>query len=312
MVRNDQQEAITLTKLEFEVVRIATVLLGSRLLFTQFLRGAFMNQNLPPSRPSYFRHPLQPLHPSCYRLTWRQRKLLVQLAAEPQPVVLPAVNSQSWLADCLKRSPVTLVKLDLNLGERCLNLWADACQQAGKPVFLRLPSLPTLPQRRHPLTWKVQRSLDRLTAGVLLLVLSPLLLILAALIRLEAPGAVTYEQWRVGERGKLFRIIKFRTVAVQPEGKSTSHQSVILQPLKPRMSRLGQWMQKHRLDELPQLINVLRGEMSLIGPRPWRLGEAVRLAPESRGQLNRLPGITGVRQIEARSRRVDLNAIETP
>jgi lipopolysaccharide/colanic/teichoic acid biosynthesis glycosyltransferase len=77
----------------------------------------------------------------------------------------------------------------------------------------------------------------------------------------------------------------------------------------PRVTPIGRWMRKYSLDELPQLFNVLRGEMSLVGPRPWALYDAVRLSPAVRQRLNALPGITGIWQVTGRSHLRDLDAV---
>jgi lipopolysaccharide/colanic/teichoic acid biosynthesis glycosyltransferase len=77
----------------------------------------------------------------------------------------------------------------------------------------------------------------------------------------------------------------------------------------PRVTRLGRWMRQYSLDELPQLINVLRGEVSLVGPRPWALYDAVRISPEGQRRLNARPGITGLWQVKARAHLLDIEAV---
>ncbi|NJP10526.1 MAG: sugar transferase [Leptolyngbyaceae cyanobacterium RU_5_1] len=248
-----------------------------------------------------------------YTLTWRQRKLIVRLASEQESFRLSPVRSQERLIDCLQRSPVTLVKLDPALGEDHLKIWADACHQADKQLFLRLPSIQNLPQKRSHVRWHMKRVFDWLAAALMLLLLSPLMVWLALLMTMFSPGPIFFQQWRVGERGKLFRIIKFRTMMV---GAERLHHRVMgnqdgLHKLKddPRITSLGRWMRKYSLDELPQLFNVLRGEMSLVGPRPWALYDAVRIKPELQHRLNALPGITGAWQTQARSHMLDLSAV---
>jgi len=209
--------------------------------------------------------------PSC-TLKWRQGKLLVSLAPRDKQPYLPSIESEQWLVDCLKHSPVRLIRIDPDLGESWLKLWADACEQANKAVFLRLPSARELPRWRW---WWLKRLIDWSAAAVLLLALSPVMLVLVLLMHVYSPGPIFLRQWYVGERGKLFRVFKFRTTGLE---------------------RL---MRKYSLDALPQLLNVVRGEMSLVGPRPWTLDEAVRLSPEGRQQLNKLPGIIGAKQVEA-------------
>lgn len=136
---------------------------------------------------------------------------------------------------------------------------------------------------------------------------------LMLLMQVYSPGPIFFQQWRVGERGKLFRVLKFRTMMVDAE--KLHHQVMGNQKGlhkredDPRVTPLGRWLRKYSLDELPQLINVLRGEMSLVGPRPWALYDAVRISPEGQKRLRALPGITGVWQVEARSNLLELEAV---
>lgn len=248
-----------------------------------------------------------------YTLSWRQRQLIVKRSQQETPVTLPPLDRQEWLVECLRRSPVQLVKLELEMGEAELKFWADACERAGKPVYVEVPSTPQLPRKQSPIGWLFKRSIDRAAAALLLLALGPIMLALMLLMRVNSPGPIFFSQWRVGERGKLFRILKFRTMVVNAEKQ---HHQVMgqqngLHKLKndPRVTPMGRWMRKYSLDELPQLLNVLRGEMSLVGPRPWALYDAVRIDSDLRHRLNALPGITGAWQVEARSTLLDLNLV---
>jgi lipopolysaccharide/colanic/teichoic acid biosynthesis glycosyltransferase len=235
------------------------------------------------------------------------------VSSETDPISLPAFESPKRLVECLQKSPTSLVKLAPGLGETEIKIWADACQKAGKSLFLSLPSTPNLPQKRQLLGWRLKRVFDWLGAVLLLLLLSPLLLLIALLVKRSSEGPIFFQQWRVGERGKLFKIFKFRTMVVDAENQ---HHQVMqkqtgLHKLKddPRVTKLGRLLRKYSLDELPQLINVVRGEMSLVGPRPWALYDAVRIEPELRHRLNALPGITGAWQVEARSHEVDISLV---
>lgn len=246
-------------------------------------------------------------------LKWRQGKLFVKSCKSANPPYFPAVENQQWLIDCLKHSPVKLVALDPKLGETELRFWADACEQAGKKVFLSIPSNPELPRKRRPITWYLKRILDWNIAVLLLLILSPVMLALALLIRVSFPGPIFLQQWRVGKRGQLFRILKFRTMVVNTE---KLHHKVMsdLSRLHKReddshVTSLGRWMQKYRLDTLPQLINVVRGEMSLVGPNPWALYDAVKLSPKGQQRLNARPGISGIWQVMLSSHLMDIETI---
>jgi lipopolysaccharide/colanic/teichoic acid biosynthesis glycosyltransferase len=250
---------------------------------------------------------------SRYNLKWRQKQLLVKLNRDLKAPYLPPLTEQAWLSECLQRSPVQLVKLPLELSETELKFWADACANGGKSVFLKLPSTAALPKKRNRVKWWIKRLSEWAIAALLLTLLSPLMLLLSWLIVTTSPGPILFHQWRVGERGKLFRIYKFRTMVT---GAEQLHHQVMgnqagLHKLEddPRITPLGAWMRRYSLDELPQLINVVRGEMSLVGPRPWALYDALRLSPSVRHRLNALPGITGIWQITRRATLRDLDAV---
>ena len=230
-------------------------------------------------------------------LKWRQKNLLVKSTPKDTKYSFSALTRKQWLQNCLQNSWVKRVCVDRFLGERGIKLWADTCHQAGKPIFLRISSYSELPSCRQTAYWRVKRVLDWLAALILLVVFSPLMLSIALLIKIFTPGSVFFSQWRVGERGKLFKIYKFRTMVMNAEHQ---HHEVMgnqngLHKLEqdPRITLLGRWLRKYSLDELPQLFNVLRGEMSFVGPRPWALYDALRLEEKGKKRLNALPGITG-------------------
>lgn len=121
-----------------------------------------------------------------------------------------------------------------------------------------------------------------------LILLSPLLIVISRLIRKSDHGPVFYRGERIGRNGKAFKIFKFRTMVVNAEktgGSSTADDDT-------RITRIGQRIRKHKLDELPQLINVLKGEMSLVGPRPEVKHYVDMFTPEERAMLSVRPGIT--------------------
>ncbi len=143
----------------------------------------------------------------------------------------------------------------------------------------------------------LKRSMDVIGAGLGLLLLSPLLLVTAVLIKMDSSGPIFFSQWRSGFNGRLFRIYKFRTMSVLEDGP------VIRQAARndPRFTRIGRYLRRANLDELPQLFNVLRGEMSLVGPRPHAAAhdceyERQIAAYAFRYQLK--PGITGWAQLK--------------
>lgn len=248
-----------------------------------------------------------------YALTWRQKQLLLTVSPQPTTPPLTALDSEQLLAECLERSPIHLVKLTPDIGEAALAMWADACAKANKGAYLSVPSTAFLPKKQNRLKWWLKRIVDWSAAALLMLVIGPLMLGLSVLMLLQSPGPIFFSQWRVGERGKLFRILKFRTMVTGAElyhHQVMGHQTGLhKREDDPRVTPIGRWMRKYSLDELPQIINVLRGEMSLVGPRPWALYDAVRLSPAVRQRLNALPGITGIWQVTGRSHLRDLDAV---
>jgi len=143
-----------------------------------------------------------------------------------------------------------------------------------------------------------KRLSDLLAAAMALLLLAPLLLLLALLVRLDSPGPVLFRQQRVGRGGKPFWILKFRTMVVEAErlgGYATLSGD-------PRITRVGRWLRRSSLDELPQLVNVVRGDMSLVGPRPDVPAQQCLYAPRDwQLRCSVRPGITGLAQVRLRS-----------
>jgi hypothetical protein len=192
-------------------------------------------------------------------LQWRRGKLLVKPPGQVKLPYLPLLNNERSLVECLKHSPVNLVSIDPKLGEGLLQFWADACEQADKPIFLRIPVSNKLPkQGNQTLKW-LQRVIDWMLALVLLVLLSPVILALIVLMQIYSPESLFCHEWHVGERGRLFRAIKFSTTA--------NH----------NITPLGSWMCKYSLDNLPQLFNVLRGDITLMGSCSWTLTDAIQL-----------------------------------
>ncbi len=142
----------------------------------------------------------------------------------------------------------------------------------------------------------MKRGVDVIVAGTLLIILAPVFAIVAGAVRLSGPGPVIYRGQRVGYRGQRFNMLKFRTMTAHPYIKAeiTVHGD-------PRVTRLGRILRATKLDELPQLINVLRGEMSLVGPRPESPYYVSHYTQDQRAVLGVRPGITGLSQVLFRS-----------
>lgn len=203
---------------------------------------------------------------------------------------------------------------------------------------------------RRELHFALKRAMDVVLATLLLLLLSPVLIVIALLIKLDSPGTIIFTQERVGARRRFkdgqfvwerqnFRICKFRSMAHNADARL--HQAYVqafiknddgaMQQLQgqqtevrklvrdPRITRVGRFLRKSSLDELPQLWNVVKGEMSLVGPRPAIPYEVEVYESWHHHRLNACPGMTGLWQVTARSSadfdqmvRLDIEYIETP
>jgi lipopolysaccharide/colanic/teichoic acid biosynthesis glycosyltransferase len=155
----------------------------------------------------------------------------------------------------------------------------------------------------------VNRALDLLVAGVALAVTAPLLAICALAIKLDSRGPVFYRQRRVGRHGVPFELIKLRTMVV---GAEHSGAGLYIENGDARITRVGRLLRRFSLDELPNLLNVLRGELAIVGPRPTVQVQVDRYTPHQRRRLEVLPGITGWAQVNGRTslswpERIDLD-----
>jgi lipopolysaccharide/colanic/teichoic acid biosynthesis glycosyltransferase len=175
----------------------------------------------------------------------------------------------------------------------------------------------------------VKRAVDFMGASVGLMLLTPFMLLIAVLIRMDSPGPILFRQLRRGHRGRLFRVLKFRTMMEKAEQylpdleSSNESPGGVLFKLRqdPRVTRLGRFLRQYSLDELPQLINVWWGEMSLVGPRPLQLRDSDLLRASNPAAYSRrlevMPGLTGPWQVGGRSEvdyermlELDLNYVE--
>lgn len=148
----------------------------------------------------------------------------------------------------------------------------------------------------QPIGGMAKRAFDVTAAAAGLIALAPFLLLFAALIRLETPGPALYRQRRTGFRGRTFTIFKFRSMRTMERGRGVEQ----ARPGDPRVTRLGRFLRATSIDELPQLLNVLRGDMSLVGPRPHALRHDhafFRVADQYPRRFLARPGITGEAQV---------------
>ena len=218
----------------------------------------------------------------------------------------------------------------LNIAFACLDAGAEVrLMSAETRMIVRRPEnggiggLPLMRLRQFHLSGPeviLKRFLDFVGAGIGLVVLSPFLALIALAVKLSSPGPVIYRQERVGRRGARFLMYKFRTMqdgndaqasrdylrSFIREGRPAEIKEdgtmIFKPPRDPRVTALGVWLRKLSLDELPQLYNVLLGDMSLVGPRPCLQYEWDLYEPWQRRRLDVLPGCTGLWQVTGRSR----------
>ena len=218
----------------------------------------------------------------------------------------------------------------LSIAFACLDAGAEVrLMSAETRMIVRRPEnggiggLPLMRLRQFHLAGPevfLKRFLDIVGAGIGLVLLSPFLAVIALLVKLSSPGPVIYKQERVGRRGTSFLMFKFRTMTDGNDAQAsrdylrlfiregrpaevTADGTMIFKPPRdPRITTVGAWLRKLSLDELPQLYNVLLGDMSLVGPRPCLQYEWELYEPWQRRRLDVMPGCTGLWQVTGRSR----------
>jgi len=156
----------------------------------------------------------------------------------------------------------------------------------------------------------LKKTFDGVTSVLLVLLLSPVLLAVAVAVKLTSKGPVFFRQERVGINGEMFRMIKFRSMVVDAEARLASLReeqhdagNQVLFKIKndPRITKVGKFIRRFSIDELPQLFNVVIGDMSLVGPRPPLMAEVELYGDEARRRLLVKPGMTGLWQVSGRS-----------
>lgn len=246
---------------------------------------------------------------------------------EPRTVTRPILGAIEDIEDVLHSNVVDEVAICLPITQvEHIDEIARLCEEEGKivriPMYvlehtlstgrveevdgLPIYSIVTGPDRVLSLIAK--RVLDIVGAGILMIGLSPLMIAIGLAIRFDTPGNVLFRQRRVGLHGRTFEVLKFRTMVQGAEDRLTElmelneirgHAFKITRD--PRITRMGRWLRRTSLDELPQLWNVLRGEMSLVGPRPPLGSEVAGYDVWHRRRLSMKPGMTGLWQVRARS-----------
>lgn len=182
---------------------------------------------------------------------------------------------------------------------------------AGLIAPLRLQAPTSTGRRCAPRGIRAKRTLDLLGATLAIILIAPLLLVVAALVKLTSQGPVFFRQTRIGRDGKEFHILKFRTMVVHAEERLQTDERLwalyqsegykIPAGEDPRLTRVGPFLRRSSLDELPQLLNVMRGHMSLVGPRPIQAFELGEYGEVADTYLSVRPGMSGLWQVSGRS-----------
>ena len=148
-----------------------------------------------------------------------------------------------------------------------------------------------------PITRNIKRIIDLSLAGLAIAFAFPLMIVIALLIRRDSPGPAFFRQQRVGLNGKPFTLLKFRTMRTDadPYGFSPKDGN------DPRLTTIGKFLREHSLDELPQIINILANQMTLVGPRPLLIWQYEKWTPRQRQRCSVKPGLTGWAQVSGRT-----------
>ena len=250
-----------------------------------------------------------------------------------QALDLPYLGSLDEVGNVIEAHKLSRLVCQDRIGssrERLVRL-AETCQAAGASLDLVPDFFKFIPHRIHltdlagtPLVnvrsfemspWDsfVKRLVDIAIAAVALVLLAPACVVIAILLALESPGGAMYRQTRIGRDGRSFTLLKFRSMHVDAhqrrlELRDLNERDGPLFKIRndPRLTRIGRFIRRYSLDELPQLVNVVRGEMSLVGPRPLPCEDLQKVDAERYGywlgqRLRVLPGLTGLWQVSGRS-----------
>jgi len=253
-------------------------------------------------------------------------EFLGAVVADGGEVEMPLLGSVSDLPHVLDRlHPDELIVSGIDLGDEAFLDLVEHAHRAGVKVRIAPTTTELLTQRaeyvpgqgvplfelRPPvfagLDWTVKRAFDVTVSALLIAIASPAWLLAALAVKIDSPGPVFYRDRRVGLGERQFGMFKFRSMYVdagerQAGLESSNEASGPLFKIKddPRVTRVGRFMRRYSIDEMPQVLNVLRGEMSLVGPRPLPLRDYVQLEDWHRKRYLVLPGMTGLWQVSGR------------
>jgi exopolysaccharide biosynthesis polyprenyl glycosylphosphotransferase len=255
-------------------------------------------------------------------------RIIGHLTVDDDPMMLtrPILGTLGDLEDILHARVVDEVAICLPVSQWArIDAIARLCEEEGKivriPIYVlehtlstgrveEIAGLPIYSIMRGPdrvLGLIAKRAIDIVGAALLLVVLSPLAMVITIAIRLDSPGPIYFRQRRVGLHGRTVELVKFRSMVLDAEerlDRLTDRNEIRGHAFKvtgdPRITQVGRWLRRMSLDELPQLWNVLRGEMSLVGPRPPLPSEVAGYDIWHRRRLSMKPGMTGLWQVRAR------------
>lgn len=179
---------------------------------------------------------------------------------------------------------------------------------AMDPGFAKNGAAPSQAVRKTSVRDVMKRMLDLAFASIVVALVSPLIIAVVAIIKITSPGPAFFRQTRVGRHGETFEMLKFRSMYIDAEARRAallegSDRSGVCfkQKSDPRVTPIGRFIRRYSIDELPQVLNVLKGDMSLVGPRPALPEEVAQYSEEARGRLEAVPGMTGLWQVSGRA-----------
>ncbi|HHV65854.1 MAG TPA: sugar transferase [Peptococcaceae bacterium] len=253
-------------------------------------------------------------------------KVIGYLAPQRNGLQVPYLGDYPQIEDILKSRVVDLVVITESLSYQGIRHYINTLDEMGKNVVFLLDEMASMIQKSrpidfdglpmvaydsrpvHPTQTVLKRIIDVIGASFGLIILSPLFLIVAIIIKLTSEGPVIFTQNRVGLNGRIFKMYKFRSMVANAEELKArlAHLNEMNGPVfkiknDPRITPIGRFLRKTSIDELPQLWNVLKGDMSLVGPRPPLPSEVDMYNPKHRKRLAVKPGITCIWQISGRN-----------